>query len=212
MKSLGALLAVLLAAQTAAAADPEESQGYGKTHGIIPGVPLVFGPKLSVALPHPSIGLEVKLANLVGASFDYGFFPDITVYGVTAGFTSGWHFDGRVYPFQGAFFLGAALGQRTFKGSYTTTVAPFGPISPSSTVDVTYLAPEIGWRWVYRSGLFMGVELGWEFVLSFTRNDSLEVQALRAAGLLDPNLDKAINDYGKVGLPHLALFQIGYFF
>ncbi len=210
MKTLGALFAILLTAQTAAAAESEE--GYGKTHGLIPGVPLVFGPKVSVAIPHPSIGLEVKLANLIGASFDYGFFPDISVDNVTAGFTKGWHLDGRIYPLRGAFFLGAALGQRTFKGSYTTTVPLVGSITPSSTVDVTYLAPEIGWRWVYQSGFFMGVELGWEFVLSFTRTDSPEVVALRTLGQLDPNLDKAINDYGKVGLPHVALFQIGYFF
>ena len=210
MKTLGAMLALVLST-TSLASDPGVS-GYGKTQGVIPGVPLLFGPKLSLALPVPSVGLEVKFANLIGASFDYGFFPDISVSGVTAGFPSGWHADARLYPFRGAFFLGAALGQRSLRASYTTTVAPFGQITPTSTLDVTYLAPEIGWRWVYESGLFMGVELGWEFVLSFKRTDSSEVQALRQAGGLDPNLDKAINDYGNAGLPHVALFQIGYFF
>lgn len=203
MKTLGPLLAILLSTQNAWADDPG---GYGKTQGIIPGVPLVFGPKLSVALPHPSIGLEVKYDNLIGGSFDYGFIPDITVNNTSAGM-KGWHLDGRVYPMRGAFFVGAALGQRTMTASYTD---PATSITGSADVNATYLAPELGWRWVYESGLFMGVELGWEFVLSMNVEYKGGFSSLPADKQQDIN--DAINTYGKVGLPHLALFQIGYFF
>jgi hypothetical protein len=207
MKTLGALLAILLSTQAVRADEPE---GYGKTQGIIPGIPLLFGPKLSVALPHPSIGLEVKFDNFIGGSFDYGFIPDITVSNASANM-KGWHLDGRVYPFRGAFFLGAALGRRTMEGSYTdTTAIPGTSITGKATVDVTYLAPEIGWRWVYQSGLFMGVELGWEFVLSMSTQYNDQFNALPDQKKNDIN--SAIDKYGKVGLPHLALFQIGYFF
>jgi hypothetical protein len=204
MRSLGALIAILLAAQTAAAAESEE--GYGKTHGLIPGVPLVFGPKISVAVPFPSVGAEVKFANLLGASFDYGLIPDITVSNVTVGI-KGWHVDGRLYPFRGAFFLGAALGRRTFTGTETDTSTGFA-LTGTVTVDTTYLAPVFGWRWVYQSGLFLGVELGWEFVLS--NSVQTVTPFLFPPSTLNDINDKA-NKYGNAGLPHVALFQVGFF-
>ncbi len=208
MRILGALFAILLTAQTTAAA---ESEGYGKTQGIIPGVPLVFGPKLSVAFPHPSIGLEVKLDNLVGASFDYGLIPDISFKNFTLGI-KGWHLAGRLYPFRGAFFAGVALGRRTFTGSGTVTVGP-GTETATLTEDATYLAPEIGWRWVWQSGLFLGVEIGWEFTLSHTRETSPNFATLQSQ---QPdtynNIISTSDDIHRIGLPHLGFLQVGYFF
>lgn len=189
------------------AAAPQREAGYGKTDGLVPG--LLIGPKLSLLnLPTlGGIGIEVKALNLVGASFDYGLIPDITVSNVTAGMTN-WSVGAKVYPFRGSFFLGAAYGNRTFHG---TVVDNSTGTNLSGRVDVSssYLAPEIGWRWVWNSGFYMGMDLGWQFVLSDTVTKSANFN------LLDPAKQKDLNDatdkVGTAGLPIIGLLQVGFF-
>jgi len=118
---------------------------YGKAEGIIPG--MVFGPKLSlVNLPTPAFGVEAKFMNLVGV----GFIPDVTLSNVTVGMKN-WSIGAKVYPFHGSFFLGAAFGGRSFTGSKIDD-STGTPLKAAVDVSSTYLAPEIGWRWVWNSG------------------------------------------------------------
>lgn len=194
------LATALLTASSAAAADP--SAGYGKRPDGF-----TLGPRLSlVSLPTPSIGVEAKMANLVGASLDYDYLPRLSLQDVKLQLT-GWRAGVKVYPFRGRFFLGAAYGSRTFTASKAVTtegVAESGKLKVTST----YLAPELGWRFVCPSGFFMGLDLGWQFVVhSSARIDTST--GLPADDRKD--LEDAGKRIGKAGLPELGLLQVGWF-
>ncbi len=196
-----------------APAIPRTERGYGKTEGLIPGV--LVGPKLSIVnLPSPAVGLELKtLDNLIGASFDYGLIPDITISNASAGF-SNWSVGAKVYPFRGRFFLGALYGSRSFHASATDSS---GPTALTAKIDISsaYVAPEIGWRFVWNSGLFMGLDLGWQFVLSHSTTLTLpsSIPASQQASFEDTKKDvtDAGDKIGSAGLPIIGLVQVGFF-
>lgn len=140
------------------------SQGSGtKESGIIPGV--LIGPRLGMNLPAPTIGAEAKILRYVGASFDYAFFPKIGIAGASIGYTM-WNAAARVYPFGGAFFIGAVYGHYGIEGSVTSAQG-----SGSVRVNSNFLGPQIGARWVQPSGFFAGVDVAWAFPLAY-RSDS----------------------------------------
>ncbi|HSB18886.1 MAG TPA: hypothetical protein VLD85_02635 [Anaeromyxobacteraceae bacterium] len=200
MRTLAAVAAIAVAT-AARAGDP----GYGKPEGVLPHA--VLGPKVMlVSFPAPGFGVEAKALNLVGVSFDYGFIPDVSVSGVSVGLTS-WSLAARVYPFRGAFCAGVALGSREFHGS-KTDASTGTPVKAKATVTSTFVAPEIGWRWVWSSGLFLGMDLGWQFVLS----DRATLEANGASVGTQQDVQDQADRIGKAGLPVLGLLQLGWFF
>jgi hypothetical protein len=185
---------------------PPLPQEETKSEGLLPGI--LFGPKLSVlTLPTPAVGVEVKAYQLFGASFDYGFIPDFTVSGVTLGMQT-WNVGAKVYPSRGAFFLGAKLGSYTFSGKSTLNVNG-QPAQAKLEVSATFLAPEIGWRWVWASGFFTGLDLGWQFPLNY--RSTLDVPAGVSPGTIKDVHDN-VDKYVKSGIPALGLLQLGWFF
>ncbi len=188
-------------------APPPKAEGYGKQYGVLGNVPLVFGPKLTLGFIQPAtVGIEAKYANLVGLSVDYGFVPEFGLPTSTLRVAwSGWNVGVKVYPFRGSFFLGAALGGRSFTGKQVDASGNW-----EATVSSTYLAPELGWRWVARSGLFFGMEFGWQFVLSYTTE--VKLNGALPPSSVNQSLHDAARFIGEQGLPHLGLFTIGYLF
>jgi hypothetical protein len=180
----------------------------GKTSGVIPG--LLFGPKLVlVSVPTPGVGLEVKQAGagLFGASVDFGYLPLIAVGGqgkAKIGFTN-LSATARVLPSRGSIFLGAAVGSRKFTAKATDSAT-----GEAAKADVTsaYVAPELGWRWVWESGFYMATDLGWQIVLSHKSTFDLPASA-NAQDVKD--VQDAADKVGKVGLPILGLVQLGWF-
>ena len=183
------------------------SSAEEKTSGILPG--LLVGPRLSLlALPTPGAGLEVRGPGPFGASLDLGYIPMVSVGGhgnAKIGFTnvSG---AGRIYPFSRSFFLGAAVGSRSFRAKARDDAT--GAEARASVASV-YLAPELGWRWIWGSGFFMGVDLGWQFVLSHKATFDFPATA-KPKDVTD--VQHAADRVGKAGLPVLGLLQLGWFF
>ncbi len=212
--SLGVAFAVQALAQersdlTTQPPPPPEAraEGYGKQYGVLGNVPLVFGPRLTIGFIQPAtVGIEAKYANLVGLSVDYGFVPEFTLPSSTVSVKwSSWNVGAKVFPFRGAFFLGATLGGRSFTGK---NADPSG--TAEVTVSSTYVAPELGWRWVARSGLFFGMEFGWQFVLSYTAEGKLN--GVPAPPDVNKSLHDAAKFIGEQGLPQVGLFTVGYLF
>lgn len=181
---------------------------YGKASGLLPG--MVIGPKLAL-LPFPGafgVGLEAKFQNLVGVGLDYNFIPTVDFGDVKAGYND-FALSGRVFPWKGRFHLGLALGRRNFFAKASDSVT-----GQDIKIEVksVYLAPEIGWRFVWGSGFFMGVDLGYQIILS--PETTLTLPA--AANLVDQTDKKAVEDagdeIGKFGLPIVSLMQFGYYF
>lgn len=193
------------AAPVCAPCDPSPEPSAAKSEGLIPG--LLIGPKLSlVNLPIPAVGLELKALNLFGASFDYGFIPTVNVSDVKATART-WNAAAKVYPFRGSFFLGAAVGRRVLTAKKRDFDGQtFQSIDARLDVTTTFVAPEIGWRWVWGRGFFMGMELAWQFPLSNRVTLSPGTMSDSVRGDLED-----IRDVARRGLPSLGLLQLGWF-
>lgn len=211
MKSFIKVL-VLTALITTAAAQADETYGK-KGETLIPGFQL--GPKLTaLGLPVPfRLGLEGKWGNQLGFGFDYGLMPRLTFSNVSTTI-KGWNFSARYYVWHQAFFVGLAVGSQTFEGSISDSISGV-PTTITLEFASTFIAPQIGWRWVYDSGLFFGVELGVQVPISTSAVTSTNQPGAEATAqgqqILAQINDKA-NTFGKNAFPHFALIQIGYFF
>jgi hypothetical protein len=188
---------------------PARSGGYGKSEGVLPG--MVIGPKLSLLrVPAPGLGVEAKLMNAFGLSLDYAFIPTVTVKDVSARYAD-LSLGAKWYPWRGAFFLGASLGTRTFEGSKKdSTTVPGVTLEAKGKVSSTYLAPQVGWRWVWASGFFMGIDLGWQVILS--SETTLTIPAELASTTAAQDVRDASDDLGELGFPIVSLLQLGWFF
>lgn len=177
--------------------------------GVIPGA--LIGPHLNLLSLPPGIGVEVRtLSNQLSVSFDYGYVPPVTISNAKLSWGD-YAFGARWYPWAAAFYLGARYGWRSFEASAkdTSTLAANATVEAKAKVTGNYLAPELGWRFAWQSGFFMGIELGWQVMLSHTTSFDLP------AGV-DPQSQKDVTDaadqVGKTGLPVLTLLQLGYYF
>jgi hypothetical protein len=83
--------------------------------------------------------------------------------------------------------------------------------------DNSFIAPQMGWNWIWDSGFFMGIDLGVQLSLKRTTNFSTDVTnatvlaSAEYAALRNDVLDQA-DKIGKTPLPVLTLVKIGYFF
>jgi hypothetical protein len=179
-------------------------EAYGKSSGLIPGA--VIGPKLAIALPAPGFGVEAKIQNVFGLSFDYDLIPDVSLGSVTAGYRD-FNLAAKWYPWRRAFFLGAALGRRSFEASARDDATG---VKASLEVESTYLAPEIGWRWVWNNGLFLGMDLGYQIILS--SRTKLDIPSVGVSIDTTKDVTDAGDEIGKIGLPIVSLLQVGFFF
>lgn len=191
---------LLLAALLASVAGPALA---AKAEGIIPG--LLVGPKIGIlSLPTPTVGLEAQLGRWAGLSFDYGLVPDLRVKSATASWRN-WYLGARVFPFRGSFFLGALYGRRTFEVSLRDDAGLEG----SARISSSYVAPELGWRWIRDSGFTLGVDLGWQLALDHSTR--LTIPGGFEAGK-QQDVEDAARKLGTTGLPVLGLLQLGWMF
>src|SRR5262249_39861790 len=132
-----------------------------KTQGLIPG--MLIGPRIAlINLPSPAIGAEIRALGYLGASFDYGFIPKLTISDVQIKYDQ-WQVGLRVYPFKGAFYVGGVYGHYAFTGVASGPSAGTGSVSVSSQ----YIGPQLGWRWVMPGGFFTRGDLSWGFPITF---------------------------------------------
>lgn len=181
--------------------DAVESPARGsgpKESGLIPG--LLIGPRLSVAVPTPTFGAEVKILRYLGASFDYGFFPKLTISGVDVSYSM-WNVAVRVYPFGDVFFIGAVYGHYGVEA--TATVAQgTGSVRASSN----FLGPQIGARWIQPSGFFFGIDLAWAFPLGYTSEASPDPSGTTLS------VKQTADRYLQNGIPLVGLVSVGWMF
>jgi hypothetical protein len=202
-------LCVVLASSAARAQDEHQLIHVGAMVGL-------------VSLPRPVDGeIFVKVADLVSVGFSYSDFPNfiadplLTAVGANNGNTqtrlddfSAYEADLRVYPFQGAFFLGSSIGHQSAKGAVTVTTAA-GSRTGTADVQTIYATPRIGFLWAWSSGLLVGLDAGVQLKLSADKN----VVVPPDADVFDPNLRKNINNFVDAGtsypLPSFH-FRIGW--
>jgi hypothetical protein len=194
------------APQAATPAPAAKDDGY-RTEGLIPGV--LIGPKVSATLlfpPNVMVGAELRVIGYIGASFEYGVFPrNQTIQGYTGEIRS-WSAGLRAYPFRGAFFVGAVLGNYDVTLSQTVGY----PQSQTVTLNVSsmYLGPQIGWKWTWDFGLFLGLNLGYGFSLDYQS----KLTPTQVSGTDLTTIQENADKYLKPGVPILTLLEIGFLF
>jgi len=180
---------------------PADDGNGGSRHrdsGIIPG--MLLGPRLTVAVPTPTIGAEAKILRYVGASFDYGFFPKINIAGVGVSYSM-WNVAARVYPFGDTFFIGAVYGHYGIEATATVTQGS-GAVRASSN----FLGPQIGARWIQPSGFFVGVEVAWAFALGYTSEATPDPTGTTQS------VKQTADRFLQNGIPIVGLVSVGWFF
>ena len=175
-----------------------DSRPDRKDSGLIPGV--LIGPRLSVAVPTPTLGVETKILRYFGASFDYALIPKVTISGVDVNYSM-WNVAARFYPFGDVFFVGAVYGYYGVEA--TATVAQgTGSVRASSN----FLGPQIGARWIQPSGFFFGVDLAWAFPLSYSSEASPDPSGTTTS------VKVTADRYLKNGIPLAGLIAVGWMF
>jgi len=121
-----------------------------------------------------SFGAAIKLTRFLGAGVNVGLIPavKISIYGEAALSYQEYDVYGRIFPFGGAFFLGAGVGYATIEGTFTNAydVSAFQSAAPNlpnpllvtseGSVRTLVLTPAIGLQHTFKVGFTMGADAG----------------------------------------------------
>ena len=178
---------------------PEQSRSDApRDSGFIPGV--LIGPRLSVAVPTPTIGIEAKVLRYFGLAFDYGLTPKLDISGVSVSYEM-WDVAVRVYPFGHTFFVGALYGHYGVEAVGSTPQGT-GSVRASSN----FLGPQIGARWIQPSGFFFGIDLAWAFPLGYSSEASPDPSGTTVS------IKQTADRYLQNGIPVAGLVSVGWLF
>lgn len=199
-----------------AATVPADNAELGKSYGVLGSESwLLVGPAITaLGIPSPfRVGVEAKWKNRYGFSLDYGFVPQYSVDGIAVRLNA-WTATARYYLWDRAFFVGLGLGKQRFTGSMTTALNGTD-VTMDVAVNSIVIAPQVGWRWVYPSGFYLGMTLGIQVPLSnqidITSNATAAQSVLSAYAQIYTDIDSAAK-YARYPLPQFALIQLGFFF
>lgn len=163
-----------------------------------------------ISVPRPvNVELHAKLWDWVGLGVSYTYLPSfvsdwlLKLYNIdhVSLTSSSWELGLRAYPFRGSFFLGANLGVGTVNAITTGS-------QQAAKADVTssFVAPRLGWLWIWGSGLGLSTDAGVQIPLG---NPEIHFEPPQFRDFKP--LRDAAERVGKSLLPVLN-FRIGYFF
>ena len=180
-----------------------------------------------------SLGGQIKLTRFFGAGINVGLIPTVKIayYGDATIAYNEYDAYGRLYPFGGAFFLGAGVGYATIRGTYDTSVnlsayGAAGTIDFDSrgSVRTLVLTPQLGFMKIFGSGFTIGLDVGAQVPVAPSQVDytapvvnlpANAPQALREAAQsqIDRNGEKVRSTLDKIGRTPLPTFnlKIGWF-
>ncbi len=178
--------------------------------------PLHLGALIGLlSLPRPINGeAQLKITDFFGVGVNYTLLPKITYQDASL---STWALQGiaRVYPFGGAFYVGAGIGRQSLHASGED--APF-----HAEVDVAslFVNPQVGFLWVLKAGLALNVGLGVhipigakpEIVVSDSTGRIPPAAFNLAAQRLRDDVEAVSRLIAETPLPAVDLLKVGFFF
>ncbi len=103
---------------------------------------------------------SLRLKDVVAIGFEWSYLPELTLADIRFHMTS---YQGtlRWSPWRGAFHVGVGGGVQSYASSSGSTVT-------RARIDVLQpiVSPHLGWHWVFKSGLTLGVDVGVQLVLA----------------------------------------------
>jgi hypothetical protein len=133
--------------------------------------PFRIGVLVGTGLPSVlSFGAAIKLTRFLGAGLNVGLIPAVTIsiYGEAELSYQEYDVYGRIFPFGGAFFVGAGVGYATIEGtftnSYDVSAFPSLPnpllVKSQGSVRTLVLTPAIGVQHTFKPGFTLGADAG----------------------------------------------------
>lgn len=124
----------------------------------------------------------------------------------------------RAYPNQGAWFLGIGFGHHEVNAHRTDTINGF-ETTTYAQIKSDYISPTTGYKWVYESGITIGVEIGWIFATNGVSTTLSSNQDANPFVTGDPDYSRrrrdaedSISSYVNNGTITIGLFELGYTF
>lgn len=188
-----------------------------------------------------SFGAQLKITRYVGVGVNVGLIPTVKIsyYGDATVSYQEYDLYGRIYPFGGAFFLGAGVGYATVRGTLATDyTAPANVLAIAQMYDRNYrnplnieangsvrtmvLTPQLGFLHVFGAGFAVGLDVGAQVPIAPSRVDTsttltptlpAQIQSVIQTQYIDPNEAKVrstLNKVGRTPLPTVG-FRLGWF-
>jgi hypothetical protein len=193
--------------------------------------PRAFSAHLLVGLPHPlNLAGDLRFSPAFTTELALGALKP-TFHGKNGGAVTvgvgNLDLRARWHPWDGAFFLGLMLGGQNLSAEAHSNIEVASvsiPVRASLKVGSPYLTPHLGWIWELRTGLTLGVELGWQIPVGANPELTLaiddptlegyleQVQQTAAYQKLRQDIESVAERLGKVGLPYVTALRIGWAF
>jgi len=217
--------------------DGDSSSKGDESNGLLG--PFRIGFLIGTGLPEvANLGAQMKLTRFIGAGINVGLIPTVKIsyYGDATLKYQEYDAYGRIYPFGGAFFLGAGVGYANIKGTLTkrydtSAVQSAYPAVPGipAAVDVNsdanvrtlVLTPQIGFMKIFDVGFAIGVDIGAQIPIAPSNVDfttaapgvpSIVADEVRRR-YINPNDEKVRSTLERIGRTPLPTFnfRIGWF-
>jgi hypothetical protein len=113
--------------------------------------------------------------------------------------------DLRIFPFSGAFFVGASGGRQHVQGTVTESTLA-GRQTASLEVSSWFATPRLGWLWRFDPGFTIGFDLGVQLSLASSKTVVMPPQASQSQR---DSVNNLVDAASKIPLPALNL-RIGW--
>ena len=178
-----------------------------------------------------SLGGAIKLTRYFGAGINIGLIPALKIssfYGDATLSFQEYDVYGHIFPFGGAFFLGAGVGYATVRGALANhfDLSAYQGMYPGvpASVDVTnqasvrtlVLTPQLGLLHTFHSGFTLGADFGAQVPIAPSQVDfSTAVPSVPAqfkstlqTKYIDPNDAKVRSSLDKIGRAPIPTFGV----
>lgn len=196
--------------------------------------PIRLGPLVGAGLPNLlSFGGILKVTPYLGLGVNVGLIPTVRIsyYGDATLSYREYDVYGHIFPFGGAFFLGAGVGYATINGTLSRTfdVSEYANQFPQlglpsslyydsqASVRTLVLTPQIGFLHTFGSGFSIGMDIGGQIPIApsqieFQSQTPPDVPQALVDQYLGPNDQKVRDTLDKIGRTPIPTinFRIGW--
>jgi hypothetical protein len=173
-----------------------------------------IGPLVGVGFPRPlAIGGFAKVERLVGVGLEYSFLPRVNVRNVDTGFNAV-ALDLRVFPFRGAFFIGARAGRQWLDAKASLQAGRFGSFTESMEAATWFVNPRAGFLYTFDNGITIGIDAGIQLPINptYRRTGAATEAGVASQFDVDGTLVAVANALGNNPTPTIDLLRLGFLF
>jgi hypothetical protein len=178
--------------------------------------PIRVVPTAGVGVPDGMrFGIFAKWKGVLAMGGAFSLIPATKVPGLDAELAraSGEGF-ARIYPFQGAFFVGVAGGYAQTKGTMTETRVAFKQpqsIDGHAYANTAYVSPHLGFQWMLPFGLTAGFDVGCEIPIA-SNGPTFDVAKYGLVIPVEPSGTAAKTSHflAVTPIPVIHLLELGY--